>query len=120
MLFFFSPAFMCFTFVLVKLYSYDCNSSPPLLLYLDISTFCDFLFQILAVAFVVFAGVNCSNYRNPYIVNLQQTMCRVYSFRMFEILRTINNGVRFLNANFVKFQQFIEMKKRLNIQCAYS
>ncbi|XP_052093209.1 uncharacterized protein LOC127729416 [Mytilus californianus] len=31
---------------------------------------------ILAVIFVILAGVNCSNYRNPYIENLQQTMCR--------------------------------------------
>ncbi|XP_063420244.1 uncharacterized protein LOC134705446 [Mytilus trossulus] len=31
---------------------------------------------ISTVLFVIYAGVNCSNYRNPYIVNLQQTMCR--------------------------------------------
>ncbi|XP_071153916.1 uncharacterized protein [Mytilus edulis] len=35
----------------------------------------DFL-RILAVLFLIYACVNCNNYRNPEIRHLQQTMCK--------------------------------------------
>ncbi|XP_076091667.1 uncharacterized protein LOC143063413 [Mytilus galloprovincialis] len=40
---------------------------------------------ILAVVFVIFAGVSCSNYRNPYIENLKQTMCMGKSCQFEEV-----------------------------------
>ncbi|XP_063420245.1 uncharacterized protein LOC134705448 [Mytilus trossulus] len=45
---------------------------------------------ISAVLFLLFAGVNCSNYRNPYIENLKQTMCKDRSCGFEQVCEIMN------------------------------